>query len=481
MKIKFTNLSFETYLLPFLLLLINFILKIIYIGYGDIAGDEPFTIFYSQVDYETFSKMLQTENNPPLFFVLIHFWIKIFGISAISTRFLPLIFSTITVLFIYKTGMKFFNIRIAIISSLLFTFSNYHMYFAHETRVYSLFALLTTISMYAFLSLILDKSKRGYFYLLIISNILLIYSHFFGFFVLFIQFLSIISIKGLRDNLIKKYAFATFVTFILYVPYIKLLLDRFSSSSGGTWVSTPTFESLYNNLWKFSNAPVNTVFFILILLVALIAIIVKRKEIVNNHLVYSKVILIWFLVPYFLMFFISFLIPIFLDRYLVFISIAYYFTIAISINYLSKPKWLFYSLSVLTVSLMLFTFNPKSSNDRKKNELAKTISDLKTENTLVYLCPDWIDLGFVYYYNLDYFKDYKNTRIRLNGDNIFPINSASQINESFILNSESVIYLDGWSALVDSDNLIFEKLNKSFNKVDINESYEAYKIYHFTR
>lgn len=481
MTFKLSNSSLKTFIFPAVLVLLNFFLKGIFINSGDISGDEPFTIYYSQVDFGTLFTMLKTENNPPFFFLLMHFWINIFGISAISVRFLPLLFSTVTVLFIYKTGLKFFNLRVAIITSLLFTFSNYQIFFAHEARVYSLFALLTSISMYSFLSLLKDKANRKYSVLLVLCNTLLIYSHFFGFFVLLIQMLSVLTIKDVRKTILKKYLIISGITALLYLPYFKLLTTRFTASAKGTWIPAPHFEDLYNNLWKFSNAPVNTVIYLLLLLSALILLVIQKNKPSGIPAAHSKVILIWFIVPYLLIFGLSFITPMFLDRYLIFISLGYYFSIALAINYLGRSKWLFYILSTLTVLLMVITCNPKSDTNRNTGEMVDAIKQLKKENTVVYLCPDWIDLGFVYYYNLDYLKDYKHTRNKLNAEKIFPINNSDQVNDSLISNSESAVYLDGWSGLVDKNNQIFEKLHRSFRNLEINESFHGFKIYYFTR
>jgi len=481
MAVKFSKSSLETFLFPVILLILNLILKGLFINSGDISGDEPFTIFYAQQDIPAILSKLSQGNNPPLFEIILHFWINLWGISAFSTRFLPMLFSTLTVLVIYKTGLKFFNLRIAIITSLLFTFSNYHIFFAHETRVYSLFALLTSISMYSFLSLLKDKAKLKHFILIVLSNTLLIYSHFFGFFILLIQMLSILTIKEVRKNLFINYLLITGITILLYLPYIKLLTIRFAVSAKGTWIPAPHFEDLYNNLWKFSNAPVNTVIYLLILTTALIFIILKRNKPDGIPSAYSKIILIWFLVPYLLIFTLSFITPMFLDRYLVFISIGYYFAIALSINYLGRPNWLFYTLSTLSVLLMIITCNPRSDTNRNTGELVNTIKQLRAENTPVYICPDWIDLGFVYYYNINYFKDYKQTRNKLNADKIFPINNVDQINDSLLSTSKSAVYLDSWAGLVDKNNQIFEKLHANFKNVETKESFHGYKIYYFSR
>jgi hypothetical protein len=293
--------------------------------------------------------------------------------------------------------------------------------------------------------------------------------------------LSVLTIKEVRNTLLKRYSIITGITLISYLPYLKLFTMRFLASDKGTWIAAPHFEDLYNNLWKFSNAPVNTVIYLGILITALVFFILIRNKPFGISTAYSKVIVIWFLVPYALIFILSFIIPMFLDRYLIFISVGYYFTIAIAINYLGRATWLFYSLSILSVLIMIITCNPKSDTNRNTGELVNSIRRLKTGKTVVYLCPDWIDLGFVYYYNINYFKDYKQTRNKLNAENIFPVNNAAQVNDSLISTCESAVYLDGWSALVDKNNQIFEKLHTSFKNVETNESFHGYKIYHFTR
>ena len=85
--------------------------------------------------------------------------------------------------------------------------------------------------------------------------------------------------------------------------------------------------SIYNMLWQFSNKPVTTILSLLIIVSALVKLFVKKDF--KNTSLEVKFILLWFLFPFLLMFFISYYIPIFLDRYLVFVSVAYYFALAV--------------------------------------------------------------------------------------------------------------------------------------------------------
>ena len=49
-----------------------------------IALDEPFSIFHSQQPIQEFWKIFEQGNNPPLHFLLLHVWIKLYGISAFA-------------------------------------------------------------------------------------------------------------------------------------------------------------------------------------------------------------------------------------------------------------------------------------------------------------------------------------------------------------------------------------------------------------
>jgi len=467
------------WLIPAGLIILNFVLKIIYLGRQDIAMDEPFTIFYSQAGFPTLFRMLKTENNPPLFFLLVHFWIRIFGISAFSVRFLPFLFSTLTAPVIYMTGKRFFSLQSGIVASLVFTFSNYQLGFSHEARVYSLFALLTCISMYFFFSLIQNPEKRSSIYFLIITNVLLIYSHFFGFFMIGVQILSCLIFPDLKKA-VKACLKAQIITLILYLPYFPVLFSRFHASTGGTWVPPPLISDLYTMIWRFCNVPVVTVFFLLLLLAALMKYLVRRDPL-KNISPFQKVLLVWFLVPYLAIFLFSFKLPMFLDRYLIFVSCAFYMLVGQAIVYISgSRRMLSYILSAIAAGGMLLTFHPNLDNHRRPKKVAEIIHDLKMKGTPVLICPEWLDLGFTYYYNPGYFRDYGNILMDLQNELIFPVNHPEQIPKNIIASSTSVILLEEWPEIVDKNNDVLNYISARFPVCRIIKIPEAFRIYYFS-
>jgi|GEM_PF-157109 len=463
--------------LPLAIFILNFFLKIWYLDHRDLAMDEPFTVFYSQANLHDLFIMLKSENNPPLFFILLHFWIKLFGISVASVRFLPVIFSSLTAVFIYYTGKKYISGLVGLVASLLYTFSTYNMVFAHEARVYSLFAMLSTLSMLVFFSIHSKRSIRRIIMLAVV-NALLVYSHFFGFFLILTQIIITGFITNFRKSMGFKFLLSVAGTFLLYLPYLPLLFFRYTQTiAQGTWVEKPIISDLYTMAWRFSNTPVATVLLLSLIITGTGFYLYRRFRHQIPSIPYVTAIMIWFFIPYFLMFLISFKQPIFLDRYTVFISVGYYLFIAVSIDLLSKSKWLSILLSLLTIGIMLITFTPDVDNKRRFNEAVQLVKSLKTPGTVVIICPPWLEYGFSYHYNLTIFKDYTHLRTRLNADHIYPVNSLEQLNSFNLDVITRIVYFEEWATLVDKEGKILKMLDGRYSKVKESLIYEKFTVH----
>ena len=273
--------------------LLNLILKTIFISSTSIAGDEPFSIYHAQMNIGSIISQLSNGNNPPFYEIILHYWITIFGISPLAVRSLSVIASSLTVIFLYKIGKEFISEFVAIVSCLLFSFSNLHILLSHEARVYSILSFLITVSMYHFLSAIKKDNKNSHFIILTITNILIIYAHYFGFFILFLQF--VISQFLYRDKKFKKGFWLSFIIiFVAYIPNLYVFFYRFyDSSAHGTWVQPPDgIKSLYGMFRSFSNEALPAIVCILITIIGFASLFIKWKSIGSL----SKLVLIlWFI------------------------------------------------------------------------------------------------------------------------------------------------------------------------------------------
>jgi mannosyltransferase len=328
--------------------------------------------------------------------------------------------------------------------------------------------------MYLFFAFI-NRGERKYTWLLILVNTLLIYTHFFGFFVLFIQLCSLFFIRDNRMKLFKGYLLVTLGTLVCFLPWFSIFLSRFwIASLHGTWLSPPGITGLYNMIWSFSNAPVIAVTFLVIMLLGFMNYLFRKK---NRNFKRDNVsmLVIWFFVPYLLMFLVSFKVPMFLDRYVVFISPGFYLLVAVSLaSMIPSGKW-FYAIGLVLVVMMGVTFHPNVDNNRRVREVVSKVKELKTGNSLVYICPEWLDLGFTYYYNNDYFRDYRGYRQKLESENIFPVSDVAKLDTVAINKADKVIYYEEWATLVDKDSLIYKTFAK---RLRVRKTYDIFESFH---
>lgn len=482
----------DTAFTAFILVCLNALVKGIFLSTNSLAGDEPFSIYHAQMHVRDIIALLSTGNNPPLYEILMHFWIKLFGISEFAVRVPSLLFSCVTVLFIYKIGKTYFANRIGIYTGLIFIFSNYHIFFAHEARVYALLGMLSVLSMYYYLHILRHctatdlghKSPQVALIILVVVNTLLIYAHYFGFFILIVQGLFFF----LHKPLVKKYWVPFLGTImlisLLYSPNIYVLFHRFiDSSSHGTWVTPPTgIESIYNMLRQLTNEPVVTVLSLMIFLVASIKLLTKRKT--TNFTLYHTLIVFWFTFIFFFMFGISYFIPMFMDRYLMTAAVGFCMLVSLAADFIiSHPKYR-YVLPLLIIGLFVVTCKPKLSNERNVRNAVATVKKLQNPESLVVISPAHFAVDFVYYYDRSIFSNYsvdkKNEQINtsLNQQNVFAIDEIKEID---ISQSDHVIYYDAAADFSNPTNHIKTTLDSAFELTNQTKFDEYYTVLEYER
>lgn len=430
--------------------LLNFLLKFLFITSQDICIDEPYSIFHAQFGIGDIIRFLKPTNNPPLFEIILHFWIKIFGIEPVSVRFLPVLFGSLTVIFIYRIAERLFEFEVALTASLLYTFSTISIFYSHDCRVYTLFLLLTTMSVYLFILLLEEESGYRNKFLFCLVNILIIYSHYFGFIVWCIEGVYILIYK--RKN-IKRLAMLFGLSLVFYLPQILIFLERFRESSArGTWIKEIMgIEDLYNRLWSFCNMPVTVVLCLLILAGALAKKIYLRfikKSVSSNESQYFKLIFVWFFMPFFLMFIVSFWVPIYLERYLIFIAPAFYILMAYLITFLvSDQKRRILAILVLVVSFMS-TNQLDPDKKREPSKVVEFVRQKKDSNTLVIVCAQDFISNFAYYYDkkiftrIDRGDEYGTLTASLNKENIYPVSNIGEIEPGVLRRFKTVMFVD---------------------------------------
>ncbi len=507
----------------------------LFICYNPVGHDEPFSIFHAQMNVSEIINALKGGNNPPLYELFLHYWIKLFGLSTVLVRLPSLIFSVLNIYFVFLIGKKFFNLKVAILAALMITFSSYHIYFSHEARVYSLFSLLTSITFYLLFEILNNETRLKYYIQLFLIYVLLIYSHYLGVLVIGLQIAIMVlwnykNTKRLRYYLI---AITTLIFFFsFYIPEFYSRIKDFSVN--GTWLKPvenlghlhhmmylftnknrylylvivglfwlaswmTTYKMTINVylkrallffiiplfflvsysiffsipfIWKITSINVFTIIFLVFCFSGLSLGIFKYRKAEP----YKAIIFTWFFLPYLSMFAISFYYPIFHDRYLIFIISPLYIGIALIIERYFKNR-LFYVISGIVLLVMILTTDFKRTDNKGISKTIVKVKSLKTDSTKVIICPYQYRKTFTFHYDKALFKEYNNLDQHLKNDKIYAIYNASSLSEIIDSTSSHVLFLDAHSKFLYPNNAILDSLKIKLNIVEQFEYKDSLVLY----
>ncbi len=123
--------------------------------------------------------LLARDGSPPLYYLLLHVWMALFGTSETATHALSLVLSLVTIPTALWAGWSLFGRRVGWTFAALVAFSPYLSFFATETRMYALVVLLALLVTASFLHAF-AFGRRRYLWVFTPSLILVLYTHNWG-------------------------------------------------------------------------------------------------------------------------------------------------------------------------------------------------------------------------------------------------------------------------------------------------------------
>lgn len=296
---------------------------------------------------EIINQFAPKDFNPPLYYLILHFWLKIFPATEFFIRLPSIIFGVLTALFIYKIYYFIFKEKKeALFSLVLLLTSALHIYYSQEARAYSLAAFTVTASMYYFIKLLKKKDTSNIaFYMF--YTVLMLYSHYLCWLAIFTQ---VIYLFFYQKNKLKNYFWLFISLFLIYIPWLPTLFNQLNIGKKAALTNTVWRKIVGGlSLKSISLLPVkfiigrtsftNKSFYfilasILVLFFTFLLWQTKRKK--QNPL--AKLIWFWLVIPLILGIFISFKIPIFSYFRFLFCLPALYLLIARGVFSFKKPQ-----------------------------------------------------------------------------------------------------------------------------------------------
>lgn len=242
--------------------MLGFVLRIYDLGAESIWFDEAFSAKVVNISGLTQLEWILSggkgyEPNPPLYFILLHLWAKVFGDSEFSLRLLSAVLGSASIFALYSFGKLLFNRRTAVIAALIIAVSVFHIQFSQEARSYSLTVLLTIISFYSLITLTTRRSLT-WSALYLVSSILMIYRHYYGLFIIAAQNLFCLTLF-IRDRKageisVKRWISLQLIMVLGCIPAAVHLFRINTSMHKSFWITEPTLERLWNYLVSYSGS-----------------------------------------------------------------------------------------------------------------------------------------------------------------------------------------------------------------------------------
>jgi uncharacterized membrane protein len=354
--------------------------------------DEAQSVWLFSKSVKEMLRLSSQDVNLPLYGLILHFWLQIFGTEIIWVRLPSLIFYWLTIIPLFNLAKESGGNDNALMTVALFSLSPFIVWYTSEARTYTLFTLISTINNLYFLRIIrssASEGKLGFF----LSTAAGLYTHYFFIFLLISQGAYFLILK-LRNNpkskTRKSYLRIVLGAFLLFLPWLIYVFLQGSVSNTQPLINRPNsyniIQSIVNFVTGFQPQNIQSLMVSMWPLSVVILFFVfthKRKNFTKNI---DYFFLCTFL-PIILVFIVSILIkPIFLPRYLILTTPTLFLTISWLILNNSKKVSFWLSIVLLFSMLGMLLFQNSSSLTPAKENYSRVvnyINEYTTPNDIV--------------------------------------------------------------------------------------------------
>jgi len=137
--------------------LVGGFLRMLYLSKNGMWLDETFSVWMAS---HSIADMLQwvvrIDQHPPLYYLLLHYWIAHNGESPYDVRLLSVLFSVGTIPIIFLIGKRISGVLMGLAAAMFLALSLFNIYYAQETRMYTLLTFNAAIAIYALVRLLTD-------------------------------------------------------------------------------------------------------------------------------------------------------------------------------------------------------------------------------------------------------------------------------------------------------------------------------------
>ena len=189
--------------------------------------DEIFSVHATEHSWDSILNFVALDLiHPPLFYLLLKIWLTIGGETLFWLRLLPVLFSILAIvpllLFCRELRLSYWT---AILAFFLLAVNGSLIKYAQEVRMYSMLLCMSLVSMWLF-ARYFNKGKG--IVALTLVNIILVYTHYFGWFVVLSEVVAILALQRIKWRPV---IVMLTVSAVCFLPWVVAVLSAARSGS----------------------------------------------------------------------------------------------------------------------------------------------------------------------------------------------------------------------------------------------------------
>jgi 4-amino-4-deoxy-L-arabinose transferase-like glycosyltransferase len=182
--------------------------------------------------------LIEDELHPPLWYLVLHGSIRLWGDSEFGLRFQAVLFSVLLIPLGYALGRLLFGEGVGLLNATILSLSPFLLEYAQEARVYSFLAFVVLLALY-FVARWLRRPTRLNLVGYALAMAAVLYTHNWGFFVLAALnayvFLALI-LDAPRRRLLLPWIAGNALAGVIYLPWLPPLIQQLGYDTG--WMAT---------------------------------------------------------------------------------------------------------------------------------------------------------------------------------------------------------------------------------------------------
>ena len=440
--------------------------KLYFLNEYELQGDEACSVFLAQQSLTELFRTLNGEANPPLYYILLHFWIKLFGIAPLAVKLLNIIISFGTAAMIVAIGKRINNFGFTLFASLAFLFSNLHFEFSQEIRAFQLVLFCTVCSYYFFISYF---ETRNNWYLIGVGLTILAlpYTHYNAALVPIVQGFSSLFFIRSQWKLVWKLWMVYLFAGVCFLPQYFIFKEVIPSED--FWLKLSNWDDFfyivkaasgYEGLFKY--------LFPTYLLLPFLVVLFRRIGLMSSKFLWKYFLYFWllFILPLSLNFILAQFAPSFQLRYVIFTGFGIYFSLGYFIFNLNIKSFWISLITVFFIAMFIYDFSPSKVDNEGWKDTAHLIRNMqKRERVGVVITASYKLKDFVYYYNRDNFADYTHFPSNCFGEGIFAMSDSTYSYELGDLSRfDKLVYIRSNAQFEDESEAIIQYFDSRFHR-----------------